>query len=243
VTTPVNEAVWRTAAEANVSHSNPMVSRLAGYLWNAISLICEERRQHAERLAGTEASLDHAHAEVETLKTRAELAEMDTARLDLVLMILQLVGSEGLARKVWDIRSQEVRELIKLYSQTLGSDAQKQFVNDSIHSASLSQIGGKLTQNAIYDNGSAYAYQSPLDVAGGVQASILSTTARGAGSSGSTVIHLDRTATQDLWREGTTQAIQQNPRMVASAAVSGFGQSAGRSKNTTSVLSPSAIQR
>jgi hypothetical protein len=73
--TPATEAVWRTVADANVSHSHPMVSRLAGYLWNAVSLICEERRQHAERLAGMETSLDHAHAEVERLKTRAEVAE------------------------------------------------------------------------------------------------------------------------------------------------------------------------
>jgi hypothetical protein len=81
-------------------------------------------------------------------------------------------------------------------------------------------------------------------VLNGIGTSNLPTIGRGAGSpSGSTVINLDRSTTADLWAQGTTQAIQQNPGLVASAVVAGYSSSGSRAGNPASVLGPPAINR
>lgn len=145
------------------------------------------------------------------------------------------------------VRTQEVRDLLKLFAQAHGDKAQSQFVADTVHSASLVQTRGQLTQQAIYDNGQAYTYASSLPTLNGISSSPLPTVARGAGStpnySGPVIVQVSPEATEQLWKSGTAAAIQGNPRLVAQSAVNGYSQSAGRSGNAVSVLSPSAITR
>jgi hypothetical protein len=74
------------------------------------------------------------------------------------------------------VRSPQVRELLRLYAQTTGQkSAEDKFVAETMHGASLVEAGGRLQQQAVYDNGSAYAYSSPFSTYQGVQTSPLPT--------------------------------------------------------------------
>jgi hypothetical protein len=139
------------------------------------------------------------------------------------------------------VRSQQVRDLLKLYAESIGSSAQKQFVNDTIHGASLVEAGGKLTQGAVYDNGQAYTYQSGLPTLGGISSSILPTVARTAGSInvGSLQLSLNGQAASDVLA-GQVGRIA-TPSYVQGKSIAAQQSSIGRSSATTLALAPSAI--
>jgi hypothetical protein len=86
------------------------------------------------------------------------------------------------------------------------------------HAASLVESGGRLYQGAVYDNGQAYTYSSGLPTHGGVSSQNLPTASPYAGG---TTITLNPQQTVDLWKTGTTQAMQGNPRLVAQSAYRG----------------------
>lgn len=141
------------------------------------------------------------------------------------------------------VRSQEVRDLLKLYAQTLEPSKQGQFVNDKIHSASLIESNGRLYQGPVYDNGSAYAYQSPLSTYGGVNASPLPTSSR---ESGSVIIgHASLSLNGDnatSFLDGRVAKVA-NPGYIQSGSLSASRASNGRMDQTALTLGPSAITR
>jgi hypothetical protein len=62
-----------------------------------------------------------------------------------------------------------------------------------------------------------------------------------AGPNAGATIVLDRNQTEDLWRSGTTKAIQSNPRLIAQQAVAGNRASSSRSASASMLLAPSVI--
>jgi hypothetical protein len=137
------------------------------------------------------------------------------------------------------VRAPETRELLSLWAQTYGQ--KDRFVDERIHSASLIESRGKLYQGAVYDNGTAYGYSSNLPTYGGVQAQPLSTGSPQSGSSGPVIVQVSPQATVDLWRTGTAQAIQGDPRGVAQSALQGNQASSSRYGTAVNTLSPSVI--
>jgi hypothetical protein len=141
------------------------------------------------------------------------------------------------------VRSQEVRDLLKLFAESIGSTAQKQFVNDTIHSASLIEAGGKLTQGAVYDNGAAYTYQSGLPTLNGISSSILPTVSRTSGSSnisvGNLSLSLNGQAASDVLAGQVVRTA--TPSYVQGQSIAAQRSSIGRSSATTLALAPSAI--
>jgi hypothetical protein len=142
------------------------------------------------------------------------------------------------------VRSDQVRQLVKLYAEAMG---QKSAALTALtpHAASLIESGGKLYQGAVYDNGQAYSYSSSLPVYGGVSTQLLPTASPYAGSAGAAsagvTVNLNPQQTVDLWRTGTTQAMQSNPRLVAQSALNGSQSSAARVGNAVNTLAPSVI--
>jgi hypothetical protein len=133
------------------------------------------------------------------------------------------------------VRSQEIRDLVKLYAQTMG---QKTSLTDmAVHSASMIESGGKMYQGAVYDNGVAYSYGSPFSTLGGLSTEILPTSSPNGGIN----VTLNAQQTIDLWKTGTTSAMRNNPRLVASSALAGSQSSATRSGNAVNTLAPSVI--
>lgn len=133
------------------------------------------------------------------------------------------------------VRSPQVRELVRLYAQTTGQrtglDA------DVVHGASLTQSGGGLYQSATYANGMPYTYDSSLPTLG---PSVGTLPTSGPGAGGTTVVQLDPAQTVDLWRTGTTAAIQGDARGVAAASARGARGSAARTR-FASALAPGYI--
>ena len=124
------------------------------------------------------------------------------------------------------VRSDQVRQLLRLWAETMGN--QTALVNLSPHSASLIEAGGKMNQGAVYDNGTAYTYGSAFPTYGGVASQNLPTASPYAGGGGGTTVVLNAQQTVDLWRTGTSQAISGDPRGVAGPAVAGGQASASR---------------
>lgn len=142
------------------------------------------------------------------------------------------------------VRSPEVRKLLQLYAQTLAPNKQAQFVADTPHAASFVKSGGKLYQNAIYDNGSAYSYQSPLSVYGGIQTTPLPT--YGPNSGGTPVIqslqlNVNGQSASDLLAGQVANVA--TPSFIQSQSIAGSQASIGRSSQQTLTLQPSAITR
>ena len=136
------------------------------------------------------------------------------------------------------VRSDQVRQLLRLWAETMGN--QTALVNLSPHSASLIEAGGKMNQGAVYDNGTAYTYGSAFPTYGGVASQNLPTASPYAGGGGTTVV-LNPQQTVDLWRTGTAQAIAGDPRGVAASALAGNQMSASRSGNAVNSFAPDAI--
>lgn len=141
------------------------------------------------------------------------------------------------------IRSPEVRELLRLYAQTMGDKAaQEKFVADKVHSASLIESGGRLYQGAVYDNGSAYSYSSPLSVYGGMQTSPLPTYAPNQGVNiGSLSLSVNGQSASNLLA-GQVATVA-TPGFIQSRSLAASQSSIGRSQQTNLTLSPSALAR
>jgi hypothetical protein len=141
------------------------------------------------------------------------------------------------------VRSQQVRDLLKLYSQATGQKgAEDKFVQDTIHGASFSESGGKLYQNAVYDNGNAYAYSSPLATYGGVNTSPLSTYAPNNGVfSGNLQISLNGQSASNALAGQVVRVA--TPGFVQGQALAASGSSNGRTAQQNMALSPSALTR
>jgi hypothetical protein len=135
------------------------------------------------------------------------------------------------------VRSDQVQKLLRLWAETMGK--QTALVNLTPHSASLMEAGGKMYQNAVYDNGQAYTYGSQFGTYGGISSQNLPTASPYAGAT----ITLNPQQTVDLWRTGTTQAIADNPRGVAASALAGNQASAARSGNAVNSFAPEAISQ
>jgi hypothetical protein len=136
------------------------------------------------------------------------------------------------------VRASETRDLLRLYAQTMGQKVPASLMADQARSASLVQSGGELFQQAQYDNGQAYTYASSLRTYGGVQSDQISTA---SSSSGSVNVYLNQQQTVDLWKTGTTAAIQGNPRGVAASAYRGNAATNSRAGNAVLTLNPSVI--
>jgi hypothetical protein len=141
------------------------------------------------------------------------------------------------------VRSSQVRDLLKLYAQATGQkSAEDQFVQSQVHSASFVESGGRLQQQAIYDNGNAYSYSSPLSVYGGVQTSPLSTYAPNQGVfNGNLQIHLNGQSASDALAGQVVRVA--TPSFVQGQALSASGSSIGRTAQQNMTLSPSALTR
>jgi hypothetical protein len=141
------------------------------------------------------------------------------------------------------VRSSQVRDLLKLYAQATGQkSAEDQFVQSQVHSASFVESGGRLQQQAIYDNGNAYSYSSPLSVYGGVQTSPLSTFAPNQGVfNGNLQINLNGQSASDALAGQVVRVA--TPSFVQGQALSASGSSIGRTAQQNMTLSPSALTR
>ena len=130
---------------------------------------------------------------------------------------------------------------MRLYAEMLGQKTNLTALTP--HAANLVESNGKLYQSAVYDNGQAYTYASALPVYGGVSTQMLPTASpyAGATSNAGVTVSLNPQQTMDLWRTGTTQAMQNNPRLVAQSALNGSQSSATRAGNAVNTLAPSVI--
>lgn len=139
------------------------------------------------------------------------------------------------------VRSPQVRELLKLYSQATGQKkAEDQFAQSTIHGASLVESNGRLMQQAVYDNGNAYAYSSQLGTYQGVQTSPLSTYQPNQGVfSGNLSINLNGQSAADALEGRVTNVV--TPGFVQGQSLAASNSSIGRASQTRMTLSPSAI--
>ena len=134
------------------------------------------------------------------------------------------------------VRSPQVRELLQLYAESTGQRSSA-LTAYQVHSASLAQSGGSLYQTATYQNGTPYTYASSLPTLG-PSGSVLPTSSP---MGGPVTVNLSREQTVDLWRTGTSQAIQGDPRGVAQAAVNGNGASSTRLASAGQAFDPGMI--
>jgi hypothetical protein len=142
------------------------------------------------------------------------------------------------------VRSQEVRDLLKLYAETIGNKkAKDQFVGDTVHGASLIESRGQLFQGAVYDNGEAYTYASPLSTYGGIETTPISTSARNSGtvSIGSVQLIANGQSASDLLAGQVSRV--STPGFIQSRSNSAQSASIGRTQQRSLTLSPSALDR
>lgn len=141
------------------------------------------------------------------------------------------------------VRSPEVRQLIKLYAQTLGTPKQQaQFVNDTPHAGSLVEANGQLQQRAFYENGISYSYQSPLSTYQGPASMTVPTYESRTGQGPTTIqLNVNGQSASDLLAGQVANVA--TPSFVQSQALSASNASFGRLNQQNMALSPSAISR
>jgi hypothetical protein len=140
------------------------------------------------------------------------------------------------------VRSPQVRELLRLYAQTTGQkSAEDKFVADTVHGASLVEAGGKLQQQAIYDNGSGYAYASPFDTYQGVQTSPIPTYGPTSGGPTHVQLVLNGQAAADVLAGQVSRVA--TPSFVQGQSQAALGSSIGRNSQTAMTLAPASISR
>jgi hypothetical protein len=141
------------------------------------------------------------------------------------------------------VRSPQVRELLRLYAQTTGQkSAEDKFVADTVHGASLVEAGGKLQQQAIYDNGSGYAYASQFGTYQGVQTSPLPTYGSTSGGGPTHVqLVLNGQAAADVLAGQVSRVA--TPSFVQGQSQAALGSSIGRNSQTAMTLAPASISR
>ena len=130
------------------------------------------------------------------------------------------------------IRTDEIRELIKLYAMSTGQPTKG--MPATVNPLELAQSGGSIYQSPGYSNGTALPGLGGLpsldSIGGGV-----------ASGAGPVVIQLDGPATTALLRGEAVQAIADNPRVVAGASMSAARSNAGRRELTSLQLSPGLL--
>lgn len=122
--------------------------------------------------AGFGIGLGEIIAGVETPEKEAKRLVKQLYRVDIdtstAKQIVQIAQGQYGGHVSIAVRSPEVRNLIMLYSQSTG---QGNLLSGTVPRAgSLMESGGTLFQSASYANGSPYAYQSSLPIAGGFNA-------------------------------------------------------------------------
>ena len=122
------------------------------------------------------------------------------------------------------VHSQQVAELVRLYAMTTGQATSG--MRSPMSSATFSQSGGSLSYVPSYSNG--------LPGSGLNGSSI-------GGSSTTTIIQLDGTATTKLLRGEAVNAIAQNPRAVQSATYKASQGNYGRRQLAALQLAPGSI--
>lgn len=116
-----------------------------------------------EKIAGVETPENEAKRLVKQIY-RVSI-DTDTAK-----QIVQIAKSQYANHVSVAVRSPEVRNLVMLYSQATG---QGNLLSSTVPRAGgLQEMGGQLSQTASFVNGTAYAYQSSLPVAGGFNANV-----------------------------------------------------------------------
>lgn len=130
------------------------------------------------------------------------------------------------------IRTQQVRDLIRLYAISTGQRATG--MPAQMHPLDLAQTGGSLYQSPGYANGAA------LPGLGGLPT--IDTIGGGAASeAGPVVIQLDGPATTALLRGEAVQAVVDNPRIVQSASLKATRSNSGRRQMAVLQLSPGLV--
>ena len=186
-----------------------------------------------EKLAGVESPENEAKRLIKQLYS----VSIDNSLAKQIAGIAQqnYGGDVGMA-----VRSDQVRQLVRLFAEMLGQKTNLTALTP--HAANLVGSGGKLYQGAVYDNGQAYSYASSLSIYGGVSTQLLPTASPYSGAPNVTV-NLNPQQTVDLWKTGTTQAVQSNPRLVAASASRGDTASASRVVTAINTLAPSVISQ
>jgi hypothetical protein len=111
-----------------------------------------------------------------------------------------------------------------------------------MHSASLVEAGGKLQQQAIYDNGSAYAYASPFSTYQGVQTSPIADIWPTSGGGPTHVqLVLNGQAAADVLAGQVSRVA--TPSFVQGQSQAALGSSIGRNSQTAMTLAPASISR
>lgn len=163
----------------------------------------------------------------------------------------QFGGSISLA-----IRSPQVRQLLELYGQVHAQNTAG-IVNHTVE-ASFANQGGKLTALPSYINGQAtFAGQNTIpssvasqtffngqQVAANFNPKVDAEPSAGGGSgapAGPSVFQFDEAATRAVLEGRAAAAIQNNPRQVAKASVTGQFASAGRREQAVATLKSNAI--
>jgi hypothetical protein len=152
------------------------------------------------------------------------------------------------------IRSLPARQLIQLYALTTGQNA-RGIVATPVASQFSNQPGGQLTAVPSYFNGQpvypgqlqstvGYSYLNP-GVYGTTTNYLQSQPVVGANvvtqPSAHISLSLDGPSTQALLTGGAVQAINDNPRLVSVATISGQDASAGRRDAAVNVLQPNFV--
>jgi hypothetical protein len=177
-----------------------------------------------------------------------------------------LTIDKGYAQQIYQIAKQnyggnidvalgakEVQDLLSLYAENTG---QKFGVANTPRGVSLSQAGGRLTQDATYVNGSAYSFQSNsgLGVTGGIATSLLSAPGRDAlsgsllpyqfpNSPNVTVIvqnSIPHQAVGEFLSGKVVETVAEQPRVVQKASNASLKGNFGRS-NIQAALAPGVL--
>ena len=180
-----------------------------------------------------------------------KLAGMESQEAEAKRLVKQIYGltiDSSMAKQIVDmakqkygnsvsmaVRSSEVRQLLQLYADSTGQKSS--MFTDQVRPASLVESGGALYQTATYRNGTPYTYGSYLPTLGPSGGTLPT----GSPMGGAVTVMVSPSATQDLWRTGTAQAIAGDPRGVAQASLNGAGQSSARLNSAMTYLSPSAV--
>jgi hypothetical protein len=133
------------------------------------------------------------------------------------------------------VRSSEGRQLLQLYAESTGQKSML-FLNDP-HSVNLTQTGGALYQQAVYNNGTPYIYSSNLPVMGPAGTQIPT----GNPFAGGVTVMVSAEQTANLWATGVAAGIASNPRQVSAAAVNGGLASSSRVAGAIMTLAPDQV--
>lgn len=131
------------------------------------------------------------------------------------------------------IRSQQVRDLVELYSMTTGQKPSG--MPAKMTSSTLMQSGGSLFQQSNYSNGSA------MPSLGGLPGTGLNSLGASNAGAMNVTINLSPAAAQNLLTQGVLKIMDANPRAVQTASMSATRQNSNRRELTSLQLSPGTL--